>query len=239
MMLCLDCQFVLLPLRGSPSFIVLHAQHGNDTQGLSCLLPRSWCDNPETVPSLDGLIRCETDSCILHNLACIRTSLEYLARFACSLALGALRRARMVVHPDSGLDVEHQAVHLSKHQRVPTESPLDRVQILQRRLFRHHLHCPRFDHKTVSPWCHNVFFGMEMFPSQVPKCHLSVMTPPGTFPATRNITAEHSSMLTSLKSLMNRFAITRHMTRVQNVRCVLDNPRKQKRVDGDWTPDST
>ena len=27
-------------------------------QGLSCLLPRSWCDNPENVPSLHGSIRC-------------------------------------------------------------------------------------------------------------------------------------------------------------------------------------
>ena len=48
-------------------------------------------------------------------------------------------------------------------------------------------------------------------------------------------------MLSSLQPLIRRFTITRHMalSLVQNVRCVLDNPRKHPRVDGDGTPDST
>ena len=41
-------------------------------------------------------------------------------------------------------------------------------------------------------------------------------------------------MLSSLQPLIRRFAITRHMalSLVQNVRCVLDNPRKHWRVEG-------
>ena len=50
---------------------------------------------------------------------------------------------------------------------------------------------------------------------------------------------EDPSMLTSLQPLIRRCAITRHTTLVQNVCCVLDNPRKPRRVDGDRTPDST
>ena len=50
---------------------------------------------------------------------------------------------------------------------------------------------------------------------------------------------EHTSMLTSLRPLIRRFPITRHMACVQNVRCVLDNSRKHRRVDGDRTPDTT
>ena len=50
---------------------------------------------------------------------------------------------------------------------------------------------------------------------------------------------EHPSMLTSLQSLKRRFAITRHIAFVQDVRCVLDHPRKHLRVDGDRTPNST
>ena len=38
-------------------------------------------------------------------------------------------------------------------------------------------------------------------------------------------------MLTSPQSHIGRFTITRHMTLVQNVRCVLDNPQKHRRVN--------
>ena len=219
--------------------VVLHAQHGHDTQGLSCLLPRSGCDNPVNVLSLDGSIRCKTISCIWHNLACIRTSLRYLSRCSCSLALGVLQQARMVVHPDSALDVE----------RGPRRA-LDRIQILQRRLFRHHLHCPRSDHKTVSPALDlitrpcllraNVFFGMETF-SQ-PRAQV----PPLRHDTSWNLPSnseyhrcpkwqEHPSILSSLQSLIRRFAITRHMAFVQDVHCVLHNLRKHRRVNRDWT----
>ena len=69
-----DDQFFPLPLRRNPSFAVLLARLDHDTQGLSCLLPQSWYDNPARVPSLDGNVRCATVSCILHSLACARIS---------------------------------------------------------------------------------------------------------------------------------------------------------------------
>ena len=84
----------------------------------------------------------------------------------------------------------------------------------------------------------------KRFLSHVPRCHLSVMTPPGTFPASSEHHCclegqEQSSMLTSLQSLLRRSATSRHMAFVQDVRCVLGNPRKHRRVDGDRTPNST
>ena len=143
-------------------------------------------DNPEKVPGLDGSVRFETISCILHNLACIRTSSECLVRFSCSLALGVLQQARMVVHPDSKSGAERQAVHLSKLQSGPRRA-LDRVQIIQ-----------------VS--YHNVFFCMET--STQPRAQV----PPLRHDTSWNLRSnsehrrctewqEHPSMSTSLQSL--------------------------------------
>ena len=173
-----DTQFqssILLPLRRSPSFVVLHAQHRHDTQGLSCLLPLSWCDNPAKVPSPDGSIRCETISCIRHNLACIRT---------------------------------YSRQYISENTRGHPQGALDRAQILKRRLFRHHLHCPRSDHKSVSPSSNTVLFGMETFSqprAQVPSLsHDASWNLPSNSEHHRcSEGQEHSSVLTSLQSLIS------------------------------------
>ena len=66
----------------------------------------------------------------------------------------------------------------------------------------------------------------KRFPNYVPRCHISVMTTP-------------PSMLTSLQSLISRFAVTRNMTLVRNVRCMFNNPRKHRRVNRNWTSYST
>ena len=115
-------RFVSRVLGRSSPFFSSGDGSGTDTQSLPGLLPRSLSDNPENVPTLDGNIRCGTISCILDTLACIRTSSEYLARFSCSLALGVHQQARVVVHPDSMLDAEHQATYLSKLQRSPRKA---------------------------------------------------------------------------------------------------------------------
>ena len=71
------------------------------------------------------------------------------------------------------------------------------------------------------------------FPNHVPKCHLSAVTPPGTFPATRNMAEAPSPLHPPLHPMwalfqphIRRFAITRRMAFVQDVCCVLNNPRK-------------
>ena len=121
----------------------------------------------------------------------------------------------------------------SQNTRGGPRRALDRVQILQRRLFGHHLHCPRSDYKTVSPSCHNVFFGMETFSqprSQVPPLShdTSWNLPSNTENHRCSEGQEHSSILTSLQSLTNKFAITRHMTLVQIIRCMFNSPRKHR-----------
>ena len=75
---------------------------------------------------------------------------------------------------------------------------LDRVQIFQRCLFRHRSHCPSSDQKAISLSCHIMFFCMgNVFPSMCQGAtYLSVMTPPGTFPTTLNITASPNSKST-------------------------------------------
>ena len=214
----LDAQFIPLSLRRNPSFAVLLARLDHDTQGLSCLLPQSWYDNPASVSSLDGILlvaRQFPAFCTAWRVS--ELPKECLAKCSCSVALGVLRQVRVVDHPDSILDVEHQARHLSKRQRGAPRRALDRVQIIQRCLFMHHLHCP-IDLITRPPplratICSSVW---KRFPSHVPTCHLSVMTAPETFSATLNITAatewqEHPSMLSSLQPLTRRCAITRHM----------------------------
>ena len=83
----------------------------------------------------------------------------------------------------------------------------------------------------------------KRFPSYVPRCHLSVITPPGTLlhnPEHHSSTEwqELSTMWSFLQSLISRFAVTRCMTLVQNICCVLDNPWKHRRVDRDGAPHS-
>ena len=211
MRLVLDDPFVLFPLRRNPSFVVLHAQHGLDTQDLPGLLPRSWSDNPENVPSLYG---CETISCILHpdvypNF--FRISCEIL----CSLALGVHQQARVVVHPDSVSDAEHlpegghgEPLIASKPSNVASSGiAFAALDLISR---------PSPFRSTM---CSSVW---KRFSSPVPRCHLSVMTPSGTFP--------------SIQPFIRRFTITRLMAFVQNVRGMFNNPRKHRRVNGDGTP---
>ena len=97
-----------------------------------------------------------------------------------------LPRVHLMDRHHSMLDVEHQARHLST--RGGTRGGFYRVQIIHRRRFRHHLHSLYLITRP-SPFratmCSSVW---KRFPSLVPKCHLSVMRPPGTFPATLNIT---------------------------------------------------
>ena len=187
MRLFLDDQFVLLPLRGSPSIVVLHAHHGHDTQGLSCLLPRSWCDSPENVPSLDGNIRCETISLqfaqpgVYPNF--FRMSREiFMFRGTGRSSTGTNGcSSRLSIGRGSSSSITFAALGL-----ITRPSP-----------FR-------------ATMCSSVW---KRFPIHVPRCHISVMTP---------------SMMTSLQPLIRRFAITHHTAFVQNVRCGLDNPRKQR-----------
>ena len=104
------------------------------------------------------------------------------------MALGVLRQIRLVVHPYSILDAERQARHLSKFQRGQRRS----------------LDCPKSPNVVSSGIAFTAldliarpspFRGTmrssvrKRFPSHVPKCQLSVMAPPGTFPATLHITA--------------------------------------------------
>ena len=146
--------------------------------------------------------------------------------FSCSEALGVPQQAREVVHPDSALDVEQQAVHLSKLQTGPPRRALDRVQIIQRRLAFTALDLITRPPPFRATMCSCVW---NRFPSHVPNCHLSVM------PLMSQVAP---SMLMSLHSFIRRCTITRHMAFVQNVRCMFNNPRNHRRVNGDGTPDT-
>ena len=104
-----------------------------------------------------------------------------------SVAQDVLPRVQLMDRLDSRLDVEHQARHLSTLLR-PTESPLSRPDHPSSLV-------PASPSRPLdlitrpSPFratmCSSVW---KRFPNHVPKCHLSVMRPPGTFPAALNIT---------------------------------------------------
>ena len=128
MRLSLDDQFVPLPLRKNPSFVVLHAQHGHDTQSLSCLLPRSWYDNPENVPNLDGNMRCATVSCIFVQPGIYPNFL----RMSCEIFM-----FRGTGRSSTGTNAGSSRLSIGRGT-----SGSRAVQIIQRRLFRHRLYCP-------------------------------------------------------------------------------------------------
>ena len=92
----------------------------------------------------------------------------------------------MVDHPDSKLDVEHRARHLSKLQRGPTESPSKSSNVLSSGIAFAALDLTTRPSPLRATMCSSVW---THFPCHVPRCYLSVITPPGTFPATLNITA--------------------------------------------------
>ena len=74
MRLSLDDRFDSLTFRKNASFAVLFARLDHEKKSLSCLLPRFWYDNLESVPSWVRIFVARQFPAFCTSVACIRTS---------------------------------------------------------------------------------------------------------------------------------------------------------------------